>query len=95
MDLTKLASYGIAGVAIAALGITFLIVKLMMTHMQATNAVVQANTKAINGLTKTLDRSSILEEQFREEIMELSKGTHRTVNDIHTKVKDIHVKVVS
>jgi len=94
MELTELAKAGIAGVSIVALVLLYLVVRMGFNLLQSSNKVVQANTEAINQLNSTLERSSILEEQFREDILEISKGTNKTVNEIKSKVNTIHAKVV-
>ncbi|MNN45625.1 hypothetical protein D3C81_1599710 [compost metagenome] len=83
MDISQFVNLGIGG---ASLVVLYGITKLLINKFSGTDKVVQANTKAINQLTLTLDRQTILDEQFRREMLSLSKDTNDKVKDIHDRV---------
>ncbi|MMZ47353.1 hypothetical protein D1872_89970 [compost metagenome] len=94
MDFKSIADYGTGVVAIVAM---FFIIKTFMNNKaatdkmqaeahKATNAVVQANTKAINQLTLTLEKGNIADEQFRTDMRHDVKAVKGMVHQIHEKV---------
>lgn len=88
MDFAKLGEYGVGLGAIVVLYYTIkLILDSFKTTQKATNAVIQSNTKAINSLTITLEKSNIIEEQFRSVMRD-------DVRDVKGMVREIHEKVV-
>jgi len=98
MDFFQLAEYGLGTVSI--IGMAF-IVKLFLDNNRTSNRlvehsikVVSDNTKAINRLATTLERRDIIDEQFRTNLLELSKETNQGVAEVKIMVTDIHRKVV-
>lgn len=95
VDFAKLSELGIAMVALL---LFFIIIKEILrssreaakaqvVQQNATNQVVQDNTKAINKLSNTLEKNSLQEENYRKSLLD-------KVDDIQDKVSDIHDKVV-
>lgn len=80
MELTSLGEYGLGVVAIIGI---YLIVKMFLS---TSNKVVADNTKAINRLASTLEKTSLMEEQFRKDVLDLSRDTNTKVTVIHEKV---------
>ena len=78
-----LAGIGEYGVGIAALIILFLIVKMIVDIL---TKVLQENTKAINKLSGTLEKSNSRDELFHSEMLKIVNATHVKVSDIHKKV---------
>lgn len=88
---------GDLGIGVVALFLFYLIFRLLMSshkaalelqvkQQDATNAVVQDNTKAINKLSNTLEKSNVLEEDFRKRVLEVAEDTRDMVQEIHNKV---------
>ena len=67
---------------------------LQVQQQEATNKVVQDNTKVINKLANTLEKGNLLEEDFRRRLLEETNESKTLLLGIQDKVDDIHEKVV-
>lgn len=93
------------GIGVIALFFLYMIIRTQMTNhkaslelqvqqQDATNKVVQDNTKVINKLANTLEKGNLLEEDFRRRLLEETNESKTLLLDIQDKVDDIHEKVV-
>lgn len=86
------------GIGIIALFFLYMIIRSQMTtqvtQQNATNKVLQENSKSINKLANALEKGNLLDEEFRRSMIDSQKESRDMILDIQGKVDDIHEKVV-